>query len=180
MKKIIFLILFIVTFLIGQSQNVIIDQTTYAVEELVTDVLINSPCADVFNITYSTGTNFGSSNGIGYFEEPIGKFPFDQGLIMASGNAGLGGGPNPGPGQPNSGALAWPGDPALNAIVGESSFNATIIEFDFIPIASRISFRFLMASEEYDQKVFECQYSEVLAFYLTDSVGATKNLAVLP
>ncbi len=180
MKKFIFLILFLVSILIGQSQNVTVDQTTYTVEELVTDVLINSPCADVFNITYSTGTNFGSSNGIGYFEEPIGKFPFDQGLIMASGNAGLGGGPNPGPGQPNSGALGWPGDPALNAIVGESSFNATIIEFDFIPIASRISFRFLMASEEYDQNIFECQYSDVFAFYLTDSGGTTTNLAVLP
>ncbi len=180
MKKIIPLIIFLLAILIGQSQNVAIDQTTYTVEELVTNILINSTCADVTNITYSTGTNFGSSNGIGYFEEPIGKFPFDQGLIMASGNAGLGGGPNPGPGQPNSGALSWPGDPALNALVGEISYNATIIEFDFIPIASRISFRFLMASEEYDQNVFECQYSDVFAFYLTDSEGNTTNLAVLP
>ncbi|NNL17008.1 MAG: T9SS type B sorting domain-containing protein [Flavobacteriaceae bacterium] len=180
MQKYLFLLFSILSVLLSYSQNVAIDQSTYTVEELVTDVLINSPCADVFNITYSTGTNFGSSNGIGYFEEQIGKFPFNQGLIMASGNAGLGGGPNPGPGQPNTGTMSWPGDPALNALVGESSFNATIIEFDFIPIASRISFRFLMASEEYDQGNFECQYSDVFAFYLTDSAGNTSNLAVLP
>ncbi|MDX1701434.1 MAG: choice-of-anchor L domain-containing protein, partial [Melioribacteraceae bacterium] len=117
---------------------------------------------------------------MGYFEEPVGKFPFDQGLILASGNAGLGGGPNPGSGQPDSGASFWLGDNDLNGIVGEATFNATIIEFDFIPTASEISFRFLMASEEYDQNIYECQYSDVFAFFLTDSGGNTTNLAVLP
>ncbi len=88
------------------------------------------------------------------FREPTGFFPFDQGLIMASGNAGLGGGPNPGTGQPDSGSSFWPGDANLNVLVGEDTFNATIIEFDFVPTASEISFRFLMASEEYDQGSF--------------------------
>ena len=165
---------------IGQSQNIAINQTTYTVEELVTDVLINSPCANVTNITYSTGKNFGSSNGIGFFEEPTGNFPFNQGLVMASGNAAIGGGPNPGAAQPSSGAVFWPGDVNLNGIVGEITYNATIIEFDFVPTASEISFRFLMASEEYDQGDFECDFSDVFAFYLTDQSGFTSNLAVLP
>ncbi len=68
MQKNLFLLFLTLITLFGYSQNVTIDQSTYTVEQLVTDVLINSPCADVSNITYSTGTNFGSSNGIGYFQ----------------------------------------------------------------------------------------------------------------
>ena len=45
----------------------LIDQSTYSVEELVEDVLINSSCAEVSNIIFSTGTDFNSTNGIGYF-----------------------------------------------------------------------------------------------------------------
>ena len=42
--------------------------TQYTVTELVEDILINSPCSSISNITSSTGTDFGSDNGIGYFE----------------------------------------------------------------------------------------------------------------
>ena len=37
-----------------------------------------------------------------------------------------------------------------------------------------------MASEEYDMGSFECNYSDVFAFLLTDQNGVTTNLAVLP
>ena len=39
--------------------------TQYTATELVEDVLLNTTCASVTNVTYSTGTNFGSFNGIG-------------------------------------------------------------------------------------------------------------------
>lgn len=45
----------------------LVDQSTYTVEELVQDILVNSACAEISNIEFSTGTNFGSTNGIGYF-----------------------------------------------------------------------------------------------------------------
>ncbi len=86
MKKSIPLIIFLLAILNSQSQNVIVDQSTYTVEELVTDVLINSPCIEISNITSSTGTNFGT-NGIGYFSEPSGNFPFSAGIILAAGDA---------------------------------------------------------------------------------------------
>jgi len=76
------------------SQNVTIDQTTYTVEELIQDILIDSPCAEVSNIQWSTGTNFGQSNGIGYFDNNGGAFPFGNGIILSSGNAADGRGPN--------------------------------------------------------------------------------------
>src|SRR5690606_10338344 len=50
----------------------------YSVEELVEDVLIDSPCAFVDNISWSTGTNFGQPNGIGYFENTNPLFPMEK------------------------------------------------------------------------------------------------------
>ena len=76
------------------SQNVAVDVTSYSVEELVKDVLIASPCANVSNITWLTGSDFGEQNGIGYFSEPSGVFPFNEGLLMASSSAMSITGPN--------------------------------------------------------------------------------------
>jgi len=48
--------------------NVEVDQDVFTEEELVYDVLTNSPCAQISHITYSTGTDYGlSNNGIGCF-----------------------------------------------------------------------------------------------------------------
>jgi len=156
--------------------NVQVDQDTYTVEELVIDILIDSPCAQISNITFSTGTNFGDVNGIGYFSAFDGGFPFEEGLLMTSGDASEAAGPN----FDNLGAGTWPGDDDLSAIAGDNTNNATIIEFDFIPLNDEISFDFIMASEEYDMGNFECTFSDAFAFLLTDENNVTTNLAVLP
>src|SRR5690606_18055523 len=146
------------------------------------DVLINSPCAQVSNITYSTGTNYGQANGIGYFSGNGIGFPFENGLIMTTGDASEASGPNNT--AMGEGTSAWLGDDELNDAVGITvTNNATIIEFDFVPLSDEISFDFLMASEEYngaDGGSFECTFSDAFAFLLTDSNGNTTNLAVLP
>lgn len=160
------------------SGNVLVDQTTYSVEQLVTDILIDSPCAQISNITFSTGTNFGEDNGIGYFSNPDGGFPFEDGLLLTTGDASEAAGPNTN--FVSSGTTAWPGDPFLAGITGEDSNNATIVEFDFVPLNDELSFDFIMASEEYDGN-FECTFSDAFAFLLTDVlVGTTTNLAVVP
>ena len=162
------------------SPNVTVDQLCYSVEELVTDVLINNSCAEVTNITWSSGNDFGDVNGIGHFLEPSGNFPFSEGIILSTGNASIGSGVNTGIGNASSGEFSWPGDSELDNLIGEETHNASIIEFDFVPISNKLSFRFIMASEEYDQGSFECNYSDVFAFLLTDQNGNTINLAVLP
>ena len=53
-----------------------VDDTTFTTTELVEDVLIDSPCADVSNILTSTGSDFGSTNGIAYFSSNGENFPF--------------------------------------------------------------------------------------------------------
>ena len=164
------------------NPNVTVDQECFTVEELVTDVLINNPCANVSNITWSSGNSPGVNdvNGIGHFLEPSGGFPFSEGIILSSGDALLATGPNSGVGNASSGGGGWLGDDDLDNLVGGNTGNASIIEFDFVPISNQLSFRFLMASEEYDMGWFECTFSDVFAFLLTDQNGVTTNLAVLP
>ncbi|RXR35313.1 fibronectin type III domain-containing protein, partial [Flavobacterium piscinae] len=157
--------------------------TQYTVPELVQDILINSTCALVSNITWSTGTNFGSENGIGYFEQNGSTFPFENGIVMTTGNAASSPGPNLN--TLGDGNQAWVGDADLEAIIlaatgnPMNSRNASIIEFDFVPLTDFISFDFIFASEEYG--TFQCTFSDAFAFLLTDlNTNVTTNLAVIP
>ncbi|WP_252723701.1 choice-of-anchor L domain-containing protein, partial [Winogradskyella psychrotolerans] len=167
----------ITVFVLGP--NVVVDQDIFTPEELIEDVLIDSPCASVSNIIASTGINFSPTepNGIGYFFSNGIDFPFEDGLLLTSGDASEAGGPNTFLGD---GSGAWPGDDDLDDVVGIESNNASFIQFDFVPLADSISFDFLMASEEYDMGGFECTFSDAFAFLLTDSESNTTNLAVLP
>gem|GEM_PF-740281 len=153
-----------------------INTTTYTVDQLVSDVLINSECDQISNITWSTGSNFGDTNGIGYFEQNGSDFPFESGIIMSTGNAAKGIGPNYG--ITNGGGYSWPGDLDLSTIINQGTANASIIEFDFVPAAAKMSFDFIFASEEYG--FYQCEFSDAFAFILTDSQGVEKNLAVVP
>ena len=152
----------------------------YTVEELVTDVLIDSQCNQAFNITSSTGSDFGSTNGIGYFEANGSSWPFENGLIMTSGD--VANAPGPESGVLLDGTYAWPGDGDLEAFIpglnaGDTN-NASIIEFEFVPVSNSMSFDFIFAAEEYG--TFQCTFTDAFAFLLTDSAGNTANLAIVP
>ena len=154
--------------------------TLYSVEELVTEVLIDSECNQAFNVTSSTGIDFGSTNGIGYFEANGSSWPFENGLIMTSGDVANAAGPESG--VLVDGTYAWPGDGDLEAFIpglnaGDTN-NASIIEFEFVPVSNSMSFDFIFAAEEYG--TFQCTFTDAFAFLLTDSSGNTSNLAIVP
>ncbi|HLP64568.1 choice-of-anchor L domain-containing protein [Flavobacterium sp.] len=164
---------------------IITNDTQYTNVELVEDVLFNSTCASVTNVTTSTGTNFGSVNGIGYFNRNGSTFPFEDGVILSTGDNSRAPGPNTE--GLSDGAFGWPGDAQLfNYIQGlgidpnlQDYNNASILEFDFIPLIDNISFDFIFASEEYG--TFQCDFSDAFAFFLTNnSTGVTTNLAIVP
>jgi gliding motility-associated-like protein len=165
-------------------QPITVTQNEFTPEQLISEILLDVTCSGVSNITYSTGTTFGSANGVGYFENNGSSFPFDYGIVLSTGDAFKAAGPNTE--QLNEGIDAWPGDADLNAIVlaqdpnqDDGLNNATVMEFDFVPITNNISFNFIFASEEYG--AFQCGYTDVFAFLLTNTTtGVTTNLAVLP
>ena len=166
------------------TNAIIIDTTTYTVNQLIEEVLFNDECTSISNITWSTGTNFESVNGIGYFEKGNTDFPFAEGIVISTGNVLSIATANVT--SLSEGGQNWPGDSDINAITassngqqGGNSMNASIIEFDFIPQNNFMSFDFLFASEEYGS--FQCQFADAFAFLLTDvETGETTNLAVVP
>ena len=181
MKKILLLTsIFLST--IGYSQSIAVSTTNYTVPQLVNNVLINSPCVNATNISSRTGTNFGSSNGIGFFQNTNPNFPMQSGVILSTGNVLNAPGPNSS--ILNDGSTTWLGDSDLETTLASSginmvSKNASVLEFDFTPISPNFSFNFIFASEEYGN--FQCLYSDAFAFLLTNmSTGVTSNLAVVP
>lgn len=167
---------------ISFSQNITVTTKTYTIQQLVNNVLINSPCVSGTNITSRTGTNFDSSEGIGYFQNTNPNFPIQSGVILSTGSAVHASGPNNS--LLNDGSSSWVGDTDLEAILAQSginmtSSNASVLEFDFTPISSHFSFDFVFASEEYGN--FQCQFSDAFSFLLTNlNTGVTTNLAVVP
>ncbi|MGC4041765.1 MAG: choice-of-anchor L domain-containing protein [Flavobacterium sp.] len=167
---------------IGFSQQISVSSTNYTVPQLVNNVLINSPCVQATNVTWSTGTNFGSSNGLGYFQNTNPNFPMQSGVVLSTGN--ILNTPGPNTSLLNDGSVNWPGDSDLEATLAAAgismiSKNATVLEFDFTPISPNFSFDFIFASEEYGN--FQCLYSDAFAFLLTNmNTGVTTNLAVVP
>ena len=148
-------------------------------QELVEDVLFNSSCVELSNFSQSTGTNYGDVNGIGAFNANGADFPFQEGLILTSGDVLQTPGPNTN--LLTDGGFDWLGDADLEAnTTATETNNASWVQFDFVPLIDQISFNFLLASEEYNQN-FECTYSDAFAFIVTDQVtGDVQNLAVLP
>ena len=181
MKKLLHLLIILSTFT-AFSQAITVDTNTYTVPQLVNNVLINSPCINANNITWRTGTNFGSTNGIGYFSNTNPNFPMTSGVILSTGNVQDAAGPNTS--MLSSGSNVWLGDADLEATLAASgipmnSTNASVLEFQFAPLSPHFDFNFLFASEEYGN--FQCQFSDAFAFLLTDmTTGVTTNLAVVP
>ena len=181
MKKIVTLISFF-SCLSLFSQAISVDVTSHTVPQLVNDVLISSSCINATNINWRTGTNFGSTNGIGFFHNTNSNFPMQSGVILTTGNVMNAPGPNSS--MLNDGTAAWTGDAQLEAVLAASgitmnSVNATVLEFDFVPLSSYFDFDFLFASEEYGN--FQCQFSDAFAFLLTNlNTGVTTNLAIVP
>ncbi len=159
--------------------------TKYTVEQLVKEVLVVADCDLVSNVTYHTGTNYGSEpNGIGYFEKNKSSFSFKDGIVLATNGVETAKGPGDYQNQ-TDGSMSWLGDKDLQNLLVQNgqpdeNFNASVIEFDFIPITDSIKFDFIFASNEYGPS-YQCDYSDVFAFFLTDKeTGEMTNLAVIP
>ena len=97
----------------------------------------------------------------------------DTGVILSSGDIAEASGPNDDDGATGN-IVTQPGDAQLNLIVTpEETYDAAVLEFDFVPTQSRIAFQYVFASEEYNEWVGE--YNDVFAFYLNN-----RNIAVVP
>ena len=161
------------------AQNIQVNDT-YSAQQLVQDVLIDSPCANVSNFAVTGDTFSGGQQSFGYFTNSSPLFPFTDGIVLSTARAVRSEGPNNN--LVDEGSTSWAGDQDLEQALGISNtFNATVLEFDFTPLSSQISFDYIFASEEYSGSA-PCRYSDGFAFLLKP-VGSSQpyqNLAVLP
>jgi hypothetical protein len=161
------------------AQQITVNSQTYTPQQLVNDVLING-CVQVSNITYT-----GAIGAIGFFDATGSSFDtiMHTGICMASGLITNMVGPN------NSGSittdLALPGDADLNALIpGYTTYDATILEFDFVPQSDTLQFRYVFGSDEYLEWCFS-SFNDVFGFFITGpnpSGGnyTNQNIAIVP
>ena len=183
--RIIKLFFLIFTFFVTQKgvcQYITVDETLTA-QQLVEDILINSSCASVSNISVSGGNFASGEKSWGFFSGNSSTFPFQNGIILATGKISNAPGPNTYLSD-DGGNMGWDGDQDLNQALNLSNtFNATVLEFDFIPLGNTISFDFIFSSEQYllNPNPNQCDFTDGFAFLLKE-VGSSvyENLAVVP
>lgn len=173
-KKITILLLFALI-KTSLAQTITVDNSTNTPAQLV-DILLGNSCVTVSNISIS------SANSIGYFNRNGSAFPINDGLIIRNGNAAFTAGPYTGNNLSSQENAS--GDTFLQNLSNSAGQTAAItdvafLEFDFTPLSSNFSFDFLFASNEYGE--FQCGFSDVFAFVLTDlNTNVSTNLAVIP
>ena len=177
-----FYLLFGLIFSSASAQYITTDETQTAVE-LIENVLINSGCANVSNVSVSGGNFTSGEKSWGYFNAAGTSFPFEEGIILSTGKIINAQGPN-GYISDDGGGMGWVGDNDLNEALGlNNTFNATILEFDFIPIGNQISFDYIFSSEQYltNPSPNQCSFTDGFVFLLKEvSSSSYQNLAVIP
>jgi gliding motility-associated-like protein len=164
------------------AQSISVDDSKNAVD-LVNILTNNSSCATISSQNISGNNAIPAENSYGYFNNINGNFPFKDGIVLSTWGSKYSEGPfirEPING-PNSGNSNWKGDSDLEQALGiTNTTNATILEFDFVPLTNIISFNYLFASNEYLDN-YPCNYSDGFAFLIKETGTSTyENLAVLP
>jgi len=177
-------LLFLLLIVSGKSfgQNVQTDATTYTPQQLIEDILIDSNCIENVVVTNVVGGDFGGTDqSYGYFDATGTSFPFQSGIVLSTGRLQNVDGPNTT--LSDDDAPSWSGDSDLEQALNETNtLNATILEFEFTAIANQISFRYLFASEEYQEgDDSTCQYSDLFGFLIRPAAASTyTNIALVP
>jgi len=185
MKKLKFILLLLI-FVYGNSltntttirvMNISID-SSFSPEVLVRDSFIKGNCDNVSNIE-----SFGSNLGVGYFSNAENIIGLSSGIIISTGKAEDAEGPNEN--VATSTAFNDSGDIDLDDYATSEVFDATGIEFDFVPLSDKVSFRYVFASEEYCEFAFTV-FNDNFGFFVSgpgingDFSNNAINAATLP
>lgn len=196
MKNVLLFLFFICVSIKSYGQIITVNnssdaESSFSIEKLVESILISSECSavDTFSSQVSGTPTQTRTKSYGYFKKPTGSsFPFEEGIIITTGRAYEAGNRIVAPIITLPTGTAYPnninnlgGDADLEKALAQiNTFDATYVKFNFVPLVNTISFRFIMASEEYNRET-ECTFADSFAFLLRE-VGTAKyqNLAVLP
>jgi hypothetical protein len=149
------------------SGLVVHDLTTGVMPNNLVDQLLGPQFAAVSQIKYT-----GSTQAAGVFSGGQSILGIDSGIVLDTGKVSDLPGPNTGGSGTNFGL---PGDIDLNRIVAPTlTQDASVLEFDFVPKTSTITFNYVFGSQEYNTRV-NSGFPDVFGLYIND-----KNYALVP
>lgn len=149
--------------------------------QLVQTVLLGTGVT-ASNITYN-----GVPIAIGDFNGSSSNIGLAAGVIMSSGDIANAVGPNNTGGASVGNGL--PGDPDLDQIMAPTfSYDATILEFDFVPTSDTVKFKYVFGSEEYMEFVSSTPggINDGFGFFISGPgitgtfTNSAKNIALIP
>ena len=169
---------FLINLYSGAAQ--LITTSGQAPQGLVQNVLIG-PGVTVSNILYN-----GSPTAIGSFSANGTNLGIAQGIVMTTGTVmNNGAGPQGPNNAPSSGTdNNMPGSGILSGLIqGTQTYNAATLEFDFIPYADTVRFKYVFGSEEYPEFAppNNSTYNDVFGFFISGpGIVGLQNIAQLP
>ena len=181
MKKVISSLILIFISILSFGQISVTNTQTPA--DLVNDVLAG-PGVTISNITYN-GSAPNANNTqpqAGFFDANGSGFALTSGVVLSTGNI---------TNIPGSGATfistdtGGGADADLTLLSDLPTNDAVIIEFDFIPVGDSVSFKYVLASEEYPE-YSPSSYNDVFGFFLSGPgingpySNNAENIAFLP
>lgn len=153
-------ILLIMFGMTGQAPAIVTqDLTTPGVTPLALATSLTGGGVTISNVSYA-----GANESAGFFSGAAADgLDIDSGVMLCSGDIANAQGPNTSDGI--SADVGMPGDTDLDVIVAPDTTNdASVLEFDFVPTDTYFSFLYVFASDEYNE--FVNQFNDVFAFYL--------------
>lgn len=165
-------LLFILTFTLSQTLKAQLKTDHFPHEsDLVRKITGNS--VKISNITYT-----GAFEARGLFESKGTPLPFSSGIILSTGDIKMAKGPNLI--EARTGINRTKGDNDLFKYARTRTFDAAVLEFDFVPDNSVLQFNFVFGSEEYLEYV-NSGYNDIFAFFVTDlTTKKVRNIGVIP
>jgi len=145
-------------------------------EDLVENIVGEG--VQVYNVQYQ-----GDENAKGIFTNGYStNIGMDAGIILCTGYASILQGPNFNEGA--TGSNGMPGDATLTGMANYTTYDAAVLQFDFIAYTDTIYFKYVFGSEEYPEFVGN-EDTDVFGFFVTgpNPLGgyySDKNIAVVP
>ncbi len=147
-----------------------VDGSSLTANDLIENILGEDiQSYSLLNFQATTGTDASAGVFTGGMDAGIG---LESGIVLSSGFIDNAIGPNISGGI--SGVLNLPGDPDLNNLIPQSTYDATILEFEFIPTFDQLFIQFVFGSDEYNEYV-GTEYNDVFGFFLNG-----ENIALTP
>ncbi|MCA0133676.1 T9SS type B sorting domain-containing protein [Winogradskyella alexanderae] len=179
-KKSIYIFLFFFAHLTLVFAQQIVTDSSLQPQQLIND-LIGESCIIATNVSSNFNGQVNNISSFGSFERGNSNFPLASGLVLSTGSVNSTGNAFI-PQSLSEGEINWNTDPEIQNVLGiDQTLNATSIEFNLVAANSFVAFKYLFASDEYQQD-YPCSFQDVFAILIrpTGSNEPYTNIALVP